>query len=60
MLPLRPTCDHDTDKFKCKSLTMIDIKTFHSLFYRVPGKPIQNQFILKYVKIDNVQKRRER
>lgn len=60
MLPVRPTCNHDTNKFKCKSLTMKDNSEFHSLFYRVPDKKIQDQFILKYVKINIVQRRRER
>lgn len=55
MLPVRSTCNHDTNKFKCKSLTMKDISEFHSLFYRVPDKQFQDQFILKYV-----QRRRER
>jgi len=39
---------------------MKDISEFHSLFYRVPDKKIQDQVILKYVKINIVQKRRER
>jgi len=39
---------------------MKDICEFHSLFYRVPDKKIQDQFILKYVKINIIQRRRER
>lgn len=57
-LPERPVCQHNTNAFKCGSLSMGDIKYFHDIFYKKPSKGSQDAFILKYCKPKKIKRRR--
>lgn len=46
-LPIKPTCKHKSPgPFKCNSLTMQDLVTFHNNFYKYPSKETQDVFLL--------------
>ncbi|XP_039283388.1 uncharacterized protein LOC120351161 [Nilaparvata lugens] len=57
-MPDKPTCGHNSQSFQCCSLDMCDLKKFHSLFYKKTEKEYQDHFVLKYVEIVNVRRRR--
>ncbi|XP_039297057.1 uncharacterized protein LOC120354249 [Nilaparvata lugens] len=57
-MPDKPTCGHSSQSFQCCSLDMCDLKKFHSLFYKKTEKEYQDHFVLKYVEIVNVRRRR--
>lgn len=59
-MPVYPTCSHTEGLFRCKTLTMKDILSFHSLFYKKPERDYQSNFILKFVEVKNVKRRRNR
>lgn len=46
-LPKYPTCSHKEGTIKCKTLSMMDIKRFHELFYNNKDKVAQDTLIYK-------------
>lgn len=59
-MPVYPICSHTEGLFRCKTLTMKDIQSFHALFYKKPERDYQNNFVLKFVEVKSVKRRRER
>ncbi|KAG5885490.1 hypothetical protein JTB14_017213 [Gonioctena quinquepunctata] len=46
-LPKYPTCSHKEGTIKCRTLSMMDIKRFHELFYNNKDKVAQDTLIYK-------------
>lgn len=57
-MPTYPTCDHEGKTFMCKTLSMAEIKKFHEVFYQKYDKQYQDNFLLKYMQIVPVKRRR--
>ena len=59
--PFRPNCTH-TGKFaktyRCKNLTLFDIKSFYNLVYTKPVKEFQDQVLVQHMERKLVQRRR--
>lgn len=56
--PTYPTCGHHTKSFRCSVLTMQQCMNFHTSFYKNKDRQSQNSFILKFIKIKPVQRKR--
>ncbi|KAK5647822.1 hypothetical protein RI129_002714 [Pyrocoelia pectoralis] len=54
--PKYPDCNHNSKRFKCSALTVEEVHQFHQLFYKVPDKLVQDNFILKYVSACPIQR----
>lgn len=59
-LPCKPTCKHKSEKLKCSTITMQDVRKFHESFYLLKDKLRQDTFILKHVKGTKTQRHRPR
>lgn len=57
-LPKYPNCKHSTKSYRCSTLTMLDIKSFHNAFYENRTKIGQDNFIVKYTQIEVPTRRR--
>lgn len=57
-LPIYPKCQHKTTSLQCSSLTMVDIKNFHKLYYSSNDKLKQDNFILNYCNVKKVDRHR--
>lgn len=58
LLPIYPKCGHKTAAFKCSSLTISEIREFHSKFYQTKEKIFQDNFLLKYCKTVPIKRKR--
>lgn len=58
-MPDKPSCTHKKD-YKCSSLTMSDLQSFHARFYKYKDKQSQDAFILKHIKGTSPRRRRPR
>ncbi|CAH1976276.1 unnamed protein product [Acanthoscelides obtectus] len=56
--PEYPCCGHLNKSFKCRKLTMRDIKEFHENFYSTRAKNSQDAFIIKHVKVTSAKRPR--
>ncbi|XP_050313099.1 uncharacterized protein LOC126748122 [Anthonomus grandis grandis] len=56
--PEYPRCDHLNKSYKCKRLTMRDIKEFHANFSATREKNFQDAFIIKHVKVTTAKRPR--
>lgn len=56
--PEYPRCGHLTKSYKCKKLTMKDIKEFHQNFYSTRDKNLQDAFIIKHVTVTTIKRAR--
>lgn len=57
-MPVYPVCSHEKGLFLCKTLSMCDIKEFHSMFYSKYDKQFQDNFILKHIEVNTVKRKR--
>lgn len=56
--PKLPTCRHNSKALQCASLTNIVVVKFHDNFYSRVDKQSQDNFILKHIEINKVNRRR--
>ncbi|KAF5282301.1 hypothetical protein FQR65_LT14355 [Abscondita terminalis] len=54
--PVYPTCNHKTKRYLCSTLSCEEVQRFHEVFYSVPDKTVQDNFILKYVSACPIQR----
>ena len=47
-LPIYPNCNHNSQSYQCRTLSMGDVLNFHKAFYSSKHKISQDNFILKY------------
>ena len=46
-----PTCEHDKGEFRCKELSLQDVRRIHQKFYQHPSRDWQTNFILQHVSV---------
>lgn len=56
----RPSCDHNTKKLKCATLTASDVQKFYSLYYKNAERSHQNNFLLQHMKTTKVTRHRNK
>lgn len=57
-LPTLPQCIHSDNVFKCKDITMQDVRKFHKGFYATKNKVDQDNYILKYTVSESPKRKR--